>query len=261
MSYQLQHKDSTSIQNMIDISNTDDIHSCVIPKRNNTSVQATSLPPCLTPLTTNLSLLPVALPKTTHLPPLGEEYFCFQFDKKSPHADQCVKSRVLNKAIYSILSINTFEQQCVVIKCLLQSSRLEDHMKTIGIDQSSFTRYSFEHRCMNNIKNIYQHAGNCDVQQNLKDIIDAAIIYTPEGFTDNSPSVQLTSSPFKKPSARKSLCLFTNILDVQPKTSKRRFVAAKPRRKTMKVCNSLWTKNGKGIQKSMSRSNEICIHG
>ena len=61
---------------------------------------------------------------------------------------------------------------------MLQSSRLEDHMKTIDIDLSSFTRSSFEHRYMNNIKNIYQHAGKCDDQQNLKDIIDAAILST-----------------------------------------------------------------------------------
>ena len=31
MSHQLQHKDSTSIQNTVKISNTDDIHSCVTP--------------------------------------------------------------------------------------------------------------------------------------------------------------------------------------------------------------------------------------
>ena len=150
MSHQLQHKDSTSIQNMVDISNTDDIHSCVTPQKQNISVQATSTPPCLTPLITTLTLLPVELPKTTHLPSLGKKYLCFQIDNKSPHADQCVKSRVLNKVIYSILSINTFEQQCIVIKCMLQSSCLEDNMKTIGMDQSSFTRSSFEHRCMNN---------------------------------------------------------------------------------------------------------------
>ena len=118
---------------------------------------------------------------------------------------------------------------------MLQSSRLEDHMETIGIDQSSFTRSSFENRCMKNIKNIYQHAGKCDDQQNLKYIIDADILSTPEGVTDNSPNVNMTSTPVKKPSASKSLCLFKNILDVQPKTSKRRFVAAKSRRKSMKV--------------------------
>ena len=135
MSHQLQHKESTSIQNTVNISNADDIHSCVTPQKHNISVQATYKPPCLTPLIATLPLLPVELPKTTHLPPLGKEYLCFQVDNKSPHAAQCFKSRVLNKAIYSILSINTFEQQCVVIKCMLQSSRLEDHMKTIGIDQ------------------------------------------------------------------------------------------------------------------------------
>ena len=137
---------------------------------------------------------------------------------------------------------------------MLQSSRLEDHMKTIGMDKSSFTRSSFEHRCMKNIKKIYNHAGKCDDQQNLKDIIDAAILSTPEGVTDNSPNVNMTSTPIKKQSARKSLCLFTNILDVQPKTAKRRFVAAKSRRKSIKVCNSLWTR--KSQLKGHSKINE-----
>ena len=88
---------------------------------------------------------------------------------------------------------------------------------------------------MNNIKNIYQHAGKWDDQQNLKDILEAALLSNPEGVTDNSPNMHMTSSPVKKPSARKSLCLFTDILDVKPKTEKRRFVAAKSKRKSMKV--------------------------
>ena len=95
---------------------------------------------------------------------------------------------------------------------------------------------------MNNIKKMYQHAGKCDDKQNLKYIIYASILSTPEGVIDNSPNVHMTSTPFKKPSASKSLCLFTNILDIQPKTAKRRFFAAKFRRKSVKVCNSLWTK-------------------
>ena len=41
----------------------------------------------------------------------------------------------MNKAIDSILYIDTFEQQYVVINGMLQSPRLEDHMKTIDIDQ------------------------------------------------------------------------------------------------------------------------------
>ena len=174
----------------------------------------------MTQLITTLPLLPVELPKPTQLPPLGKEYLCFQVDNKPPHADRCVKSRVLKKVIDSILSINTFEQQCVVIKCLLQSSHLEDHMKTIGIDQSSFARYYFEHRCMNNIKKIYQHAWKCDDQQNLKDVIDAAILSTSKVVTDNSPKVHMTSKQVKKTSARKSLCFFTNIFDVKTTTAR-----------------------------------------
>ena len=35
-----------------------------------------------------------------------------------------------------------------------------------------------------------------------------------EGFTKDSPISPMTSSPVKKPSAQKSLCMFTNIFDV-----------------------------------------------
>ena len=87
-------------------------------------------------------------------------------------------------------------------------------MKTIGIDRSSFNVSTFEHICINNIKKIYQHAGKCDDQQNLNDILEAALLSTPVGFTDNSHNVHMSSTPVKKPSTRKSLCLFTNILDV-----------------------------------------------
>ena len=89
----------------------------------------------MTPLINTLPIALVKLPKTTELPPVGKEYLCFYINIKSLHADQCVKSIILNKAIDSILCIEPFEQQCVVIKCMLQSSRLEDHMKTIGIEE------------------------------------------------------------------------------------------------------------------------------
>ena len=167
---------------------------------------------------------------------------CFQVNIKSTHAVQCVKSRVLNKAIYYILSIDTFEQQCVVIKFMFQSSCLEDRMNTIGIDRSSFTRSYFEHMCMNKIKKIYQHVGKSDDKQNLKDILEDALLSTPERFIDNIPNVPITSSPVKKPSSSKSLCLFSNVLDVKPKTEKCLILAAKSKRKSNKLGNSLWTK-------------------
>ena len=75
-SHPRQHKGSASNQDKVNISNKYDIHSCVKPKRHNISVQATSTPPRLTPLITTLSILPVELPKTTELPPLGKEYLC-----------------------------------------------------------------------------------------------------------------------------------------------------------------------------------------
>ena len=53
------------------------------------------------------------------------------------------------------------------------------------------------------------------------------MVYNRNVVTDNSPNVPMTSKPVKILSAGKPLCLFTNILDVIPKTEKRRIVAAK----------------------------------
>ena len=44
------------------------------------------------------------------------------------------------------------------------------------------------------------------------------MLYTPEEMTDDSPSLPVTSTPVKKPSASKSLFIFTKIFDVKSKT-------------------------------------------
>ena len=80
---------------------------------------------------------------------------------------------------------------------------------------------------LNNIKTIYQHAGKCDDKQNLKDILDSAMVYTTEEFTDDSPSLPMTQTTVKKRSDRKSLWLFTKTFDVKNKTAKRRVGSAK----------------------------------
>ena len=59
---------------------------------------------------------------------------CFQKDGKTAQAARCIKSRIMTKVIDYVLSIDKFEQQCVVLKGMLQSPRLKDHVKTIGID-------------------------------------------------------------------------------------------------------------------------------
>ena len=72
ISSQLENKDSTAIRNTSYISNTDHSHSCVTPRKQNISVQATSTPPCLTPLITTLPLAHIELTKTAELPPFGK---------------------------------------------------------------------------------------------------------------------------------------------------------------------------------------------
>ena len=61
---------------------------------------------------------------------------------------------------------------------MLKLTRIKYHTKTIGIDQSLINSDSFEHKCLNNIKNIYQHYGKCDDQQKLKYILEADLVST-----------------------------------------------------------------------------------
>ena len=68
------------------------------------------------------------------------------------------------------------------------------------------------------------------------------MVSNPEEVTDDSPNVPMTSTPVKIPSAKKSLFLFTKIFDVKNKIAKHRVGAEKSKRKTIKVGNSLWTK-------------------
>ena len=66
------------------------------------------------------------------------------------------------------------------------------------------------------------------------------MVSTPEGFTDNSPISNMKRTPVKKPRAQKSLCMFTNILDVNKKTAYRQFRAAKSKHKAIKYGYTPW---------------------
>ena len=66
------------------------------------------------------------------------------------------------------------------------------------------------------------------------------MVSTPKGFTDNIPISPMISTPVKKPTARKSLCLFTNILDVKNKTATCRVGSAKSKRKEIKSETIPW---------------------
>ena len=159
---------------------------------------------------------------------------------KNAQDSRCTKSRIMTKVIDYVLSIDKFEQQCVVIKGMLKSPRLKYHVKTIGIEQSLSKNVLYEQKCLQNINNLYKHAGKCDNQKQFKYIIKAAMVYTPEGFTYNSPISTMTSTPIKILIGIKSLCLFTNILDAKNKTSTRQVGAAKSNCKEIKSGTTPW---------------------
>ena len=98
---------------------------------------------------------------------------------------------------------------------MLQSLRLRYHVQTIGIHPSLSKNAIYEHKCLENIKKLYKQAGKCDDQQQFKDILEAAMVSTPEGFTNISPISPMTSTPIEKPNTQKSLCLFNNIFEVK----------------------------------------------
>ena len=78
---------------------------------------------------------------------------CFLKEGKSDQAARSIKSRIMTKVIDYVLSIDTFEQQCVVIKGMLQSPRLKDHVNTIGIHPSLSNNAIYEYKYLENIKN------------------------------------------------------------------------------------------------------------
>ena len=107
----------------------------------------------------------------------------------------------MTKVVDYVLLNDTFEQQCVVLKGMLQLPRLKNHVKTIGIDQYLSNNALFEHKCLQNTKKLYKGACKCDDQQQLKDILEATMVSNTEGFTNTSPRSSMTPSPAKKPSA------------------------------------------------------------
>ena len=97
----------------------------------------------------------------------------------------------------------------------------KQYMVTTGIDQSLSNCAMYGHRCLENIKKLYTFSVKCNDQLQFKEIIEGSIVYTTEIFTDNSPMSIGTSIIIKKFSARKSLRLFTEFLNVKKLLSAR----------------------------------------
>ena len=88
--------------------------------------------------------------------------------------------------------------------------RLKYQVQTIVIHPFLRNNAIYKYKGLENIKNIYKQSGKCDDHQQFKDILDTDMVYTPEGFTNNSTIPTMTSSPVKKASAKNHcVCLLT----------------------------------------------------
>ena len=85
------------------------------------------------------------LHKIVNFPLVSKEYLCFHISGKPAQTARCDKYKIITKVVDYVISIDTFEQKCVVIKGMFKSPRLKYHMKTISIDQSLSNSAIFEH--------------------------------------------------------------------------------------------------------------------
>ena len=121
--------------------------------------------------------------------------------------------------IYLILDIESFEQQRVIIKGLLQLERPKNIWLSLEFKKLLSNSEMYEHRCLENIKKLYKYSGKSDEQQHYKAIIEAAMVYNLEGFIDNSPISPSQFVTVKNPSAGKSLRQFLYTLEVKYNTA------------------------------------------
>ena len=75
---------------------------------------------------------------TTHmtrhkLPPSRKYYLYLQTHGRTAWAAQLAKSMSLTKVIDTVISFGSFVNQFVIIKLLLHSERLKQHIVTIGV--------------------------------------------------------------------------------------------------------------------------------
>ena len=119
----------------------------------------------------------------------------------------------------------------------------EKHVSAITIDQYLSNITIYEHRYLENIKQLYKSAVNCDDQQHYKAIIEASVVYCTEGFTDNIPMSPIQYVNMKNKIAIKPLRHFLDTLEVKTKTVLSRFCAAKSKCKSTRAgsmfCSSI----------------------
>ena len=117
-------------------------------------------------------------------------------------------------------------------------------MVKICVDNSLSNSSLYEHRCLENIKYIYQSYGKCGDQQHYKSILEYDMVSTSDFFL----KIPMSSGPYmsiKQPKARKSLHRFATTLDVKPNTDVRSLCAGKSKHKAILSGSQLWSENFK----------------
>ena len=159
---------------------------------------------------------------------------------KTAHSSHFSKSRALKKMIDLILEIKSFEKQCVILKGLLQSDKLKQHIVTIIIYQTLSNCTMYKHRYLENINKLYPFSVKCDDQLQFRSILGASMVSTHDIFTDNSPMSPGYPMIFKKCSAIKSLRLFTEVLYLKKITAVLWVVADKSNHNSIIADIMLW---------------------
>ena len=62
---------------------------------------------------------------------------------------------------------------------MLQPLQLKYHLQTIGVHPSLSKNAIYEQKCLD-IQKLYKQAGKCDNQQQLKDVLEDAMVSNPE---------------------------------------------------------------------------------
>ena len=80
------------------------------------------------------------------------------------------------------------------------------------------------------------------------------MVSTTEGFINNSPISPMISTPLKKTSARISLCMLINILEVKKLlTVELELLNLSVRQLNLEINYGYWNKSEEGIHKFMNR--------
>ena len=88
-------------------------------------------------------------------------------------------------------------------------------MFTIVIDQLLSNCAMYKHRCLENTNKLYTSAGKCYDKLQFRLIIEESMVSNTKILKDNSPMSPGPPMIVKNFSARKSLRLFTEVLDVK----------------------------------------------